>query len=101
MVKAELLHGAAKSANPHQNRQLVELLLAPFEVVAFDEACAAEYALIRHKLEQKGLVIGFNDIIIAATVKANSGTLVSSNTSEFSRVEGLNLEDWAEVPTID
>ena len=98
MVKAELIHGAAKSADPKRNRELVELLLAPFEMVAFDNAAAVEYGQIRHSLEQKGKIIGFNDLIIAATVKAQNGTLVTSNMREFSRVENLKLEDWAEVP---
>jgi len=97
MVKAELLHGAEKSANPKHNRELVELLLAPFEIVAFDDASAVEYAQIRHNLERKGQVIGFNDLIIAATVKAQGGVLVTANVKEFSRVEALNLENWEEV----
>ena len=98
MVRAELLHGAAKSAHPKRNRELVELFLAPFEVVAFDYSSASAYAQIRSGLEKKGLLIGFNDLIIAATVMAREGILVSSNTREFSRIEGLEFEDWAEIP---
>jgi predicted nucleic acid-binding protein len=33
-------------------------------------------------------------MVIAATVLANRGILVTSNTREFSRVAGLKLEDW-------
>jgi predicted nucleic acid-binding protein len=33
-------------------------------------------------------------MLIAATVKANDGILVTNNTQEFSRVTGLTLEDW-------
>ena len=97
MVKAELLHGAVKSVNPKKNQELVELFLAPFEIVAFDDASAIEYGRIRSTLEAKGQVIGFNDLIIAATVIAHEGILVSANTREFCRVDGLKLEDWAEV----
>jgi len=32
--------------------------------------------------------------MIASIVLANGLTLVTHNTSEFSRVPGLNLEDW-------
>ena len=97
MVKAELYYGAQKSADPGRNQDLVELFLAPFEVIPFDAASANEYGIIRCQFERKGEVIGFNDLIIAATVKAHAGTLVTSNVSEFKRVEGLKLETWAEV----
>ena len=33
-------------------------------------------------------------MMIAATVLANSGTLITHNVEEFSRVEGLLIEDW-------
>ena len=35
-----------------------------------------------------------NDLIIAATALANGLTLVTHNTREFGRVEGLLIEDW-------
>ncbi|MCL1798528.1 MAG: type II toxin-antitoxin system VapC family toxin [Eggerthellaceae bacterium] len=97
MVKAELFHGAGKSADPRRNRELVELFLAPFEIVAFDDASAIKYGEIRCYLEKKGQIIGFNDLIIAATVAAHGGTLVTANTKEFRRVDGLMLENWAEA----
>ena len=97
MVKAELLHGAAKSAHPVRNHELVELFLAPFETVAFDDSAAIQYGRIRSELELAGQVIGFNDLIIAATVVAYDGTLVSSNIKEFGRIGGLKLENWLEV----
>lgn len=37
------------------------------------------------------------DLQIAAIAIANNLTLVTHNTSEFSRVEGLRLEDWEVV----
>ena len=98
MVKAELLHGAAKSAQPVRNRELVELFLAPFEIVTFDDDSALQYGQIRSALEQVGQVIGFNDLIIASTVMAHQGVLVSTNTKEFLRIKGLKLETWSEVP---
>jgi tRNA(fMet)-specific endonuclease VapC len=97
MVRAELLHGAAKSAHPKRNHELVELFLTPFEVVAFDKEASAVYAQIRSNLERAGSIIGFNDLIIAATVMAHSGSLVSANVREFKRIQGLHLETWAEI----
>ena len=39
-------------------------------------------------------LVGPNDLLIAAIARASDLTLVTHNTNEFSRVEGLMLEDW-------
>ena len=68
--------------------------LLPFEIVPFGEKGAAFYGKIKSALEKKGTPIGPNDLLIAATALANQATLVTANLDEFSRVEGLCLEDW-------
>ena len=98
MVKAELLLGVEKSADPGPNRLKVELLLLPFEVLPFDDECALHYARIRAHLEGKGMSIGANDYIIAACAMAHGATLVTNNVGEFQRIPGLSVEQWAEVP---
>lgn len=98
VVKAELLLGVEKSADPGPNRLKVELLLLPFEVLPFDDECALHYARIRAHLEGKGMSIGANDYIIAACAMAHGATLVTNNVGEFQRVPGLSVEQWAEVP---
>ncbi len=52
------------------------------------------YAKMRASLELRGQKIGYNDTIIAATVLARKGILVTNNISEFGRIDGLNHEDW-------
>jgi tRNA(fMet)-specific endonuclease VapC len=94
MVKAELLLGVENSVQKEKNRELIARFLEPFEIVAFDDTAAAEYAKIRGTLEQKGQIKGPNDLIIAATVMARKGILISHNTQEFKRVAGLLVEDW-------
>ena len=100
VVEAELLLGAAKSRTPEKNRLQVESFLLPFKIVSFDSNCAAEYAAIRHRLEVAGRSIGPNDLLIAATAKANGAALVTHNVREFKRVKGLRLIDWAEFPLV-
>ena len=39
--------------------------------------------------------MGPNDLMIAAIALAHDLVLVTHNTREFSRVEGLRIEDWA------
>lgn len=97
IVEAELLTGAARSAKPYQNRFIVETFLEPFASISFDSRCAIEYARIRAYLERKGLKIGANDMLIAATALANGAVLATDNIKEFERVPGLLCENWYEV----
>ncbi|MCL2366316.1 MAG: type II toxin-antitoxin system VapC family toxin [Oscillospiraceae bacterium] len=94
MVAAELLYGAEKSARREQNLKIVTAFLSIYEIVPFDETAAGYYARIRAKLESAGMLIGNNDITIAATALAHNGVIVTNNTGEFSRVDDLVVEDW-------
>jgi len=94
IVSAELLLGARKSSSPATAMKAVAAFLAPFEIVPFDEHSAEVYAAIRQELEAKGVLIGPNDLIIAATTASRRGTLVTHNTREFKRVPGLKVQDW-------
>ena len=94
MVAAELRYGVEKSAKREYNSERLEKFLELFEIVPFDEQSSICYAAIRADLERRGLIIGANDIIIAATVLSRNGTLITRNTSEFSRISNLNLESW-------
>ena len=94
IVKAELLYGAVKSKKREDNTSKVKKFLFPFKVISFDDKAAEIYAQIRADMASKGTSIGPNDLIIAATAMANSGTLISNNESEFGRIAGLEIENW-------
>jgi len=93
MVRAELIAGALKSEDKDTLRR-TEKNLSFYETVPFDDFAATVYGRIKTDLEKKGIMIGPNDLIIAATVISRGGTLVTSNTKEFGRVEGLSLANW-------
>jgi len=95
IVKAELWHGANKYARRDRRLAALDMLFAPFVSFPFDDDAARHDADIRHHLEQAGIVIGPNDLKIAAICRARGLTLVSSNTAEFLRVPGLPVEDWS------
>lgn len=94
IVKAELLFGARHSQRVSANLQLLQRFFAPLASLTFDDRCAEEYAQIRAVLAAQGKIIGPNDMLIAAIARANNATLVTHNVGEFSRIVGLEIEDW-------
>jgi tRNA(fMet)-specific endonuclease VapC len=92
----ELIYGAYRSGASYQagNLALVVSVQARFPSVPFDDRAAEQYGRIRAQLASGGLLIGPNDLLIAATALANGLTLVTNNTVEFSRVPSLVIEDW-------
>ncbi len=93
---AELEHGVAASANPQKNAVALMKMLSILDVLPFDSDAAAEYGIIHAALRKKGTPIGTMDTLIAAHAKATGLTVVTHNTREFQRVEGLQLADWYE-----
>ncbi len=94
IVKAELYYGAYKSARQQQNLKLLEKLFTNFPSVSFDDRAARYFGQIRANLQRQGTPIGPYDLQIAAIALANDLTLVTHNTREFSRIDGLRLVDW-------
>jgi tRNA(fMet)-specific endonuclease VapC len=94
IVKAELLFGALRSEKIESNVQLLHKLFAPLRSFEFDDIAAEHYAQIRTDLSAQGKLIGANDLMIAAIARANKVTLITHNTGEFSRVQGLKIADW-------
>ena len=94
VVKAELFYGSLKSENPHKNLEKQRRFVERFVSLPFDDDAAEAYSQIRANLERLGTPIGPNDLMIAAIAVANDVVLVTHNTREFGRVEGLRCEDW-------
>ena len=94
VVLAEILLGAEKYGNKERRLNVIEETFEGLESFPFDDFAAEYYALIRHNLEIKGTRIGPNDLMIAAIARSRGFVLVTSNIGEFSRVEGLRVEDW-------
>ena len=91
---ADLEFGVQKSIHVAQNRQALDLFLAPFTFLEFDQDAATTYGSVRAFLESQGTPIGSLDTLIAAHALSRGLTLVTNNTREFSRVPGLTVEDW-------
>lgn len=94
VVKAELFYGSMRSNNPQKSLNIQLLFLNQFLSLPFDDLCAEIYGKIRADLVKCGTPIGSNDIQIASIALANNLILVTHNVREFSRIEGLQIEDW-------
>ena len=94
VVKAELLHGAEKYGDRERRLAVLTSLFSPYTSLPFDDKAATIYGRIRHQLETAGGIIGPNDLMIASIALAGNHTLVTHNTAEFGRVNGLRIEDW-------
>jgi len=98
IVAAELRFGVENSQS-ERLRQQVDAVLSSIEIIAVDEPVDREYALLRAALKRRGTPIGPNDLLIAAHALARGAVLVTANRGEFSRVDGLAVENWLEPPT--
>lgn len=93
-VKAELYYGAAHSNQPRRTRAKQDMFLKQFVSLSFDDRAANEYGRIRAQLADRGTPIGPNGLMIVAIAVVNDLRLVTHNTAEFRRVDGLAIEDW-------
>lgn len=90
----ELMHGVEKSTYREKNFLALSLFLSSITILQFDGIAAEKYGLVRAKLETMGTPIGPMDTLIAAHALSKDLILVTNNTREFCRVDGLRLEDW-------
>lgn len=93
IVAYELFYGAYKSQRATHNVALIDGV--PLEVLDFDKEDARQSGEIRATLAALGTPIGPYDVLIAGQAKSRNLILITHNTSEFARVPGLKIEDWA------
>lgn len=74
-----------------RNRARWDEFLRPFSLLGFTPEVAWRFGGIYRDLREAGQLIGANDIWIAATALVHDEPLVTRNTADFSRVEGLDV----------
>jgi tRNA(fMet)-specific endonuclease VapC len=94
VVKYELYYGAYRSSRQQENLATLREFFSEFVSLPFDGQAAAICGYLRASLAALGTPIGVYDLQIAAISLANNLILVTHNVDEFSRVEGLTIEDW-------
>jgi tRNA(fMet)-specific endonuclease VapC len=93
LVVSELRYGAAKRGSERLSA-LIESILERLIVIPYDDVVSHKYAAIRNELTRNGNLIGPVDLFIAAHALVLDLTLVTDNVREFSRVNGLAVENW-------
>ncbi len=91
----ELLYGALHSGAVQRHLSVVAEFVSPLTVPPFTQFSAGHTSQVRQTLAAVGQSIGPLDTLIAGHAIEHQLTLVSGNAREFSRVEGLSLENWS------
>lgn len=95
---AELSYGIARSASPYKSRNMLALqeFVGLFKVLPWPAEAAWRLGPLRQQLALVGTPIGEYDLLIGTHALALGATMVTNNTREFERIEGLRLENWVE-----
>ena len=93
IVAGELRYGAARKGSARLLAQLLTVLDA-FEILPFETPAEITYGDLRARLEVTGKPIAGNDMLITAHAVSLGHTMVTNNEREFSRVDGLPVENW-------
>lgn len=91
---AELRYGAAWSARPEDNHQVVGDFASGVIVLGVDEEIARLFGQFKTQLRRQGALIDDFDLVIAATAHHYRLTLITHNIDHFHRIPELQIEDW-------
>lgn len=90
---AELWHGVERATVAHRSRReaYLRVVVGLLPVLPYTEQTAYEHARIWAALDSAGRMIGFYDLIVAATAVERSCQVATFNKQHFSRVRGLKV----------
>jgi tRNA(fMet)-specific endonuclease VapC len=88
---AELLHGLERASGPHREkrRAFIDAALAAFRIIPYTLQTAQIQAHLWADLESGGKMIGYHDLIVAATAIERGSDVATFNVRHFSVVKGL------------
>ena len=88
---AELWHGVERGDGAHKTKrkQYLETILAALPVIPYTEQTAREHARIWAELEGAGTMIGYYDVMVAATALERGDQVATFNQRHFSLVKRL------------
>jgi tRNA(fMet)-specific endonuclease VapC len=90
---AELWHGVERAPGPlrKKRQRYLQSILDLLPIIPYTEQTAYEHARIWAELESNGRMIGFYDVIVAATALERGSQVATFNHRHFSQVKGLKI----------
>lgn len=82
------------SARARKIEPMIRALLEDLDLLSYEREDATATAAVRAALSKRGTPIGPYDVMIAGTALRRGLVMVTSNSGEFARIDGLSLEDW-------
>ena len=98
MVVGELYYGAFKSTVREEELNRIAMFLDIFPEIQPSKRSMRRFGDIKANLELKGTRLADADIIIASTAIEEGFTLITGNVRHYSRIEGLEIENWFARP---
>jgi predicted nucleic acid-binding protein len=86
--------GELAAGSPQTGKADWERLISPFRVLPWTPAVSWRYGQLHRYLSDQGLLIGTNDLWIAATAIAHELPIVTANDRHFRRVPGLDVRNY-------
>jgi len=100
VCEAEVLYGIRNEKRRNSSTKIDQtyatILKGRYDVLPVDYAVAEAYAELRDDLQGRGKTVADNDLLIAATAKANNLIVATLNTNDFHAVQGIAVEDWSQ-----
>ncbi len=94
VTRGELLYGLNVKEGAHKLARLIDQVLQRVPCLPWGEDAATHFAVMSAELHKAGTVIGQMDSMIAGHAASLGAVLVTNNGRHFSRVAGLQIENW-------
>jgi predicted nucleic acid-binding protein len=90
---AELWHGVERATGSQRRRreEYLQTVIKVLPILPYTEHTAYEHARLWADLDARGKMIGFYDLIVAATALEHDSQVATFNQRHFSQIAGLRL----------
>ena len=90
---AELWHGVERATSRRRTvrERYLRAILTPLPIKPYTEQTAYQHAKLWARLQSKGKMIGYYDLIVAATALEGNDEVATFNARHFRQVPGLTV----------
>jgi tRNA(fMet)-specific endonuclease VapC len=90
---AELWHGVERAIGAHRvkRQEYLKAVLSTLPIISYTDQTAYEHARVWAELESAGKMVGYYDLIVAATALERGSEVASFNQKHFAHIKGLTV----------